>query len=58
MRSSNSKKNDDNSSRRIESGLGILDNNGVNIGMAIMMSIGGMVVASFIWNVPMSTIFK
>ncbi|MCJ1437107.1 hypothetical protein MMC27_006492 [Xylographa pallens] len=57
VKSPRSKKNDGNASRRVESGLGILDNNGVNIGMAITMSIGGMVAASYIWDVPLRSIF-
>ncbi|KAL8967726.1 MAG: hypothetical protein Q9197_005275 [Variospora fuerteventurae] len=51
-------KKDGNTSRRIESGIGFLDNNAVNILMAFVMSIGGMLLASFIWSVPFSTIFE
>ncbi|MCJ1316158.1 hypothetical protein MMC15_001478 [Xylographa vitiligo] len=57
VQSPHSKKDDGNASRKIESGLGILDNNGVNIGMAITMSIGGIVAASYIWDVPLRSIF-
>jgi len=39
-------------SRRVESGLGVLDNNSVNLLMAFLMSVGGMVVASFVWEIP------
>ncbi|KAL8985546.1 MAG: hypothetical protein Q9177_004405 [Variospora cf. flavescens] len=51
-------KKDGNTSRRIESGIGFLDNNAVNILMAFVMSIGGMLLASFIWSLPFSTIFE
>ncbi|MCJ1283329.1 hypothetical protein MMC26_002657 [Xylographa opegraphella] len=57
VHSPHSKKDDGNASRMVESGLGILDNNGVNISMAITMSIGGMIAASYIWDVPLSSIF-
>lgn len=40
-------------SRRIESGFDILDNNGVNLLMAFLMSAGGILVASFVWNIPL-----
>ena len=39
-------------SRSIHSGRDILDNNQINLLMAALMSIGGMVVASSIWKVP------
>lgn len=39
-------------SRRIVSGVDLLDNNQINFLMAAIMSIGGMVVASFIWEAP------
>ncbi|MCJ1250897.1 hypothetical protein MMC30_008125 [Trapelia coarctata] len=52
VRSPHSKKDDDHNSRRVESGLGILDNNSVNMAMAIIMSIGGMMLAGYIWHVP------
>ena len=44
-------------SRRVESGLGVLDNNTVNLLMAFLMSIGGMSVASFVWNIPLQSIY-
>lgn len=51
------KKSDD-ASRRIESGSGILDNNAVNVLMALSMSIGGMVVTSYVWDVPLQSIMN
>ncbi|KAL8807290.1 MAG: hypothetical protein Q9182_000795 [Xanthomendoza sp. 2 TL-2023] len=47
-----------NSSRRVESGIGFLDNNGVNITMALTMSVGGMVAAAYVWDLPLNTIFN
>lgn len=40
--------------RKIESGRDILDNNAVNLLMAAIMSVGAMLVASFLWDVPLS----
>ncbi|KAI4206754.1 MAG: hypothetical protein LQ346_000943 [Caloplaca aetnensis] len=51
-------KKDRNSSRRVESGLGFLDNNAVNILMALTMSVGGMVLAGYLWELPLRTIFQ
>ena len=51
------KKQDDPPSRRIESGMGVLDNNGVNLLMAATMSLGGMVVMGYMWGVPLLSIF-
>ena len=48
-----SKKSDE-PSRRVESGLGVLDNNAVNFLMAAIMSIDGMMVASWWWRVPLN----
>jgi len=45
-------------SRRVESGLGVLDNNSVNLLMAFLMSVGGMVVASFVWEIPVRSIYS
>ena len=45
------KKSDD-PSRHVENGLGILDNNEVNLLMAFLMSVGGMFIASYIWHIP------
>ncbi|KAI9705453.1 MAG: hypothetical protein M1836_006208 [Candelina mexicana] len=54
-----STKNDDKPpSRRIESGFGVLDNNGVNLLMAFIMSVGSMVVASWYWDIPLMTIVQ
>jgi hypothetical protein len=51
-------KKDDHPSRKVESGLGVLDNNAVNLLMAFSMSIGGMIVAGYVWKVPIqSTIY-
>jgi uncharacterized membrane protein len=43
-------------SGRVLRGADLLDNNQVNFAMALIMSIGGMVVASRIWAVPVSSI--
>ena len=51
-------KRDDEPSRRLETGLGVLDNNAVNLLMAFLMSVGGMVVTSFVWNIPLRTIWN
>ncbi|KAF2266768.1 hypothetical protein CC78DRAFT_531219 [Lojkania enalia] len=45
-------------SRKIEVGHDILDNNAVNIVMAALVSMGSMVMASFIWDVPLSSILS
>ena len=45
-------------SRSVLSGIDILDNNGVNLLMACLMSIGGMVAASWAWDVPLATIIS
>ena len=45
------KKSDD-PSRHVENGLGILDNNEVNLLMALLMSVGGMFIASYVWHIP------
>ncbi|OJJ58089.1 hypothetical protein ASPSYDRAFT_46080 [Aspergillus sydowii CBS 593.65] len=44
-------------SRRVESGADILDNNAVNVLMALTMSVGAMGIASYIWGLPISEIF-
>ncbi|KAI4094021.1 MAG: hypothetical protein LQ344_002466 [Seirophora lacunosa] len=51
-------KKDGNSSRRVESGIGVLDNNTVNVLMALIMSVGGMLLASFVWSLPFSSILE
>jgi hypothetical protein len=38
-------------SRRIETGHDWLDNNGVNVLMAALMSLGGMCIAQWVWGV-------
>lgn len=43
-------------SRRVESGYDLLDNNGVNVLMAAIMSVGGMAVASYLWDIPLSDV--
>jgi uncharacterized membrane protein len=45
-------------SRRILSGADLLDNNQINQLMAAIMSVGGMVVASKVYNVPLSSIYS
>jgi hypothetical protein len=45
-------------SRKVESGFDLLDNNDVNVLMAAIMSVGGMVVASYVWNVTLSAAFR
>ena len=52
-----SKKRDE-ASRRVESGWGLLDNNAVNALMAGMMSLGGMCVVGWYWDVPLSSVFS
>lgn len=51
-------KRSDEPTRRVESGLGLLDNNAVNVLMAFLMSIGGMVVTSYIWHVPLRSVLS
>lgn len=46
-------KKSDEPSRHVESGHSVLDNNGVNLLMAFLMSFGGMVIASFVWDIPL-----
>ena len=41
---------------RMLHGRDVLDNNQVNLLMAFLMSVGGIVIASRIWNVPLSTV--
>ncbi|KAI9723972.1 MAG: hypothetical protein M1812_000690 [Candelaria pacifica] len=55
---SSTKGDDKPSSRRIESGYGVLDNNGVNLLMAFVMSSGSMVLASWYWEIPLTTIMQ
>lgn len=43
-------------SRKVEVGSDLLDNNAVNIIMAASISVGSMLVACYIWDVPYSSI--
>lgn len=43
-------------SRRVDTGRDILDNNAVNLLMALLVSIGAMLAACKIWNLPFSSI--
>lgn len=43
-------------SRRVEVGNDVLDNNGVNFLMAASVSVGSMIAAALIWNLPLSSI--
>jgi uncharacterized membrane protein len=45
-------------SRKIAVGLDILDNNGVNLLMAALISVGSMAVAATVWNVSLSSIIS
>lgn len=47
---------DQHESRKIAVGYDILDNNGVNILMAAMVSVGSMLVACHVWDLPYSSI--
>ncbi|BCS30002.1 DUF92 domain-containing protein [Aspergillus puulaauensis] len=47
---------DHHESRRVESGADILDNNAVNVLMALTMSVGAVGVAGYIWDLPISEI--
>lgn len=40
-------------SRKIDSGHDFLDNNDINILMAVLMSLGGMAAASYLWDVSL-----
>jgi hypothetical protein len=42
--------------RRVESGIGLLDNNAVNFLMALIMSVGGMLAMSYAWNLPLKSL--
>ncbi|KAI0879110.1 integral membrane protein DUF92 [Hypoxylon argillaceum] len=44
--------------RVAETGWDLLDNNDVNFLMAFSMSVGGMLVASWYWGIPMSSILQ
>lgn len=45
-------------SRRVDTGRDWLDNNAVNVLMASAMSLGGIGVASWLWDVPVAGIFS
>lgn len=49
---------DEKPSRVVESGWDLLDNNDVNFLMAFGMSIGAMAVASWYWQVPLSSVLR
>lgn len=51
-------KKSDEPSRRIESGLGLLDNNAVNVLMAFLMSVGGMLIGSYVWQIPLQSVLS
>ncbi|KAL8913859.1 MAG: hypothetical protein Q9171_001463 [Xanthocarpia ochracea] len=51
-------KHDGNSSRRVESGISFLDNNGVNLLMAFTMSAGAMIISAYVWDMPLNTILQ
>jgi hypothetical protein len=44
-------------SRRVESGWDILDNNGVNVLMAFLMSVGAMGAAGYVWDLSVLDAF-
>ncbi|PQE04751.1 integral membrane DUF92 protein [Rutstroemia sp. NJR-2017a BBW] len=49
---------EDRHSRKVENGyLNILDNNEVNLLMALSMSLGAMAIAGWVWEVPFSSIY-
>lgn len=52
------KKLDGKASRHVESGLGLLDNNAVNFLMAFLMSVGGIIVMSYVWDVPLQSVLS
>ncbi|KAJ5938970.1 hypothetical protein N7466_002104 [Penicillium verhagenii] len=47
---------DSHESRRVESGHDWLDNNGVNLLMAVLMSVGAMGIAQWTWNVDLQSL--
>jgi len=47
-----------NESRQIEAGYDLLDNNAVNLFMAVIASVAGMAVASYVWGVPLRDILS
>lgn len=49
---------DEQPSRKVESGLSLLDNNEVNFLMALTMSLGAMGVAGRLWGIPFESILQ
>lgn len=49
-------KDDLKGSREVESGTDLLDNNAVNVLMAAIMSVGGMLIMSYVWDLPVKSI--
>ena len=47
---------DQHPSRVVESGLDLLDNNGINFLMAVVMTLSSMAVVSLYWNIPLQGI--
>lgn len=45
-------------SRKIEVGSDLLDNNAVNVLMAGLVSVGAMVAACFVWDLPLSSMVR
>lgn len=45
-------------SRKVAVGHDILDNNGVNLLMAVSISVGSMIAASLYWNIPLDSIIQ
>jgi hypothetical protein len=43
-------------SRQIESGIELLDNNAVNLLMALTMSIGGIAITAWYWGIPLDDV--
>lgn len=50
------KRSDEKPGRRVESGWGVLDNNAVNVLMVTIMSVGGMMVAGWYWDIPLNSV--
>ena len=51
------KRRDGPASRKVESGRDLLDNNAVNVLMAAIMSLGGMIVVGLYWDLPLGKMF-
>ena len=50
--------NESHESRRVDTGRDILDNNAVNLLMALIVSVGAMLAACRIWGLPFSSILS